>query len=149
MPPSIFTPIDMRFFPVLIYFYLCKLYLVKTISIAVVDNVPGNVLFCYFFPSLTRLAVLGHFLRQKWNVRSICRGILDRNPYRYTEKLKYPESGQRDIKFEQVFDIAKIQRCVLDRRHPGLSKSEFIFCIYLFGMCGNVLEFSKQYNFAK
>ena len=45
------------------------LYLEKTINIAVVGNVPGNVVVFYFFLSLSCLAILGRYPRQKWNFR--------------------------------------------------------------------------------
>ena len=52
------------------------------------------------------------------------------------KQWKYLKSGRSEIQFQQGIDNAKIfPRCVLDRRHPGLSESWFIFCIWLFGMC--------------
>ena len=48
-------------------FFFLKLYLEKSFKIAVVGNVPGDILVFYFFPSLSWLAVLGRFLRQIWN----------------------------------------------------------------------------------
>ena len=52
------------------------------------------------------------------------------------KQWKYLKSGSREIQFQQVFDIAKIfPMCVLERGRPELSKSGFIFCISLFGLC--------------
>ena len=60
---------DYRFYP-----YQCAFFLViflrhfwrtKIINKAVVGNVTGNFYF-YFFPKTHRLAVFGHFPRQKW-----------------------------------------------------------------------------------